>query len=67
VSWGKVDPDKLPDTVVAYIDTTIAMPIMTSYALGRRRPRKLRRLYDRRRAMVDSLRREYVKVQQKNR
>ncbi|PYJ06680.1 MAG: deoxyhypusine synthase, partial [Verrucomicrobia bacterium] len=46
VSWGKVDPTKLPDAVVCYTDTTIAMPILTHYALSRRKPRKLRRLYD---------------------
>ncbi len=34
VSWGKIDPDKLPDTVVVYVDTTIAMPILTSYVLA---------------------------------
>lgn len=62
VSWGKVDPDKLPDTVVAYVDSTIAMPIMTSYALARRRPRKLRRLYDRRAELMDTLRKEYKKT-----
>lgn len=67
VSWGKVDPDKLPDTVVAYLDTTVAMPILTSYALTRRKPRKLRRLYDRRRELVDGLRRAYFKAQQKTR
>ncbi len=61
VSWGKVDPDKLPDTVVAYVDSTIAMPIMTSYALARRRPRPLRRLYDRRETLLGSLKREYFK------
>src|ERR1017187_1855406 len=27
VSWGKVDPDRLPDAVVCYTDTTIAMPL----------------------------------------
>ncbi len=65
VSWGKVDPDKLPDTVVAYVDTTIAMPILTSYALSRHRPRKLRRLYDRRGALVESLRRAYIRAQRR--
>ena len=48
VSWGKVDPDRLPDAVVCYTDTTIAMPILTHYALARHKPRKLRRLYDQR-------------------
>ncbi len=47
VSWGKIDPDKLPDAVVCYLDTTVAMPILTAYALARRPPRKPRRLVDR--------------------
>ncbi len=62
VSWGKVDPEKLPDTVVAYVDSTIAMPIMTSYALTKRKPRKLKRLYDRREVLVEKLRSEYFRV-----
>jgi deoxyhypusine synthase len=62
VSWGKVDPDKLPDTVVAYLDSTVAMPIMTSYALAKRKPRKLKRLYDRREALVEKLRTEYYRT-----
>jgi deoxyhypusine synthase len=57
VSWGKIDPDKLPDTIVSYVDSTIAMPILTSYALGKHRKRKLKRLYDRREAMMNRLRR----------
>ena len=59
VSWGKVDPDRLPDAVVCYTDTTIAMPILTHYALARHKPRKLRRLYDARPAMVKALTKEY--------
>ena len=58
VSWGKVDPDKLPNTVVAYVDSTIALPIITSYALGKRPKRTLKRLIDKRTDMVDALRRE---------
>jgi len=34
VSWGKVDPTKLPDAVVCYTDTTIAMPILTALRFG---------------------------------
>ena len=48
VTWGKVDPEQLPDTVVCYTDSTIALPIMTAYALTKRKPRALKRLYDRR-------------------
>jgi deoxyhypusine synthase len=65
VSWGKIDPDKLPDTVVAYLDSTIAMPVLTSYALAKRRPRKLKRLYQRRKELVDNLRGEYMKAMKK--
>jgi deoxyhypusine synthase len=59
VSWGKVDPDRLPDAVVCYTDTTIAMPLLTSYALAKHKPRKLKRLYDKRAAMVKALTKEY--------
>lgn len=61
VSWGKVDPDRLPDAVVCYTDTTIAMPILTHYALANHKPRKHRRLYDQRGAMLKALTREYFK------
>src|SRR5207244_3744864 len=32
VSWGKVDPDKLPGTVVCYLDNTVGFPILGAYA-----------------------------------
>jgi deoxyhypusine synthase len=59
VSWGKVDPERLPDAVVCYTDTTIAMPLLTHYALARHKPRKLKRLYDHRQESVKALTREY--------
>ena len=59
VSWGKVDPTKLPDAVVCYTDTTIAMPILTHYALANHKPRKLKRLYDQRGRMMKALTKEY--------
>jgi deoxyhypusine synthase len=34
VSWGKVNPGVLPDTVVAYADSTIAFPLFCEYAVG---------------------------------
>ncbi len=48
VSWGKIDPEKLPDTIVCYCDTTIALPLLAHYALARHLPRPRKRLYDRR-------------------
>ena len=62
VSWGKIDPDMLPDAVVCYCDTTIAMPLITAYALSRHKPRKLKRLYDQRETMMAHLRAEYDAV-----
>ena len=29
VSWGKIDPDRLPDAVVCYLDSTVALPLLT--------------------------------------
>jgi deoxyhypusine synthase len=59
VSWGKVDPDRLPDTVVCYADSTIALPLLTAYALATHPPRRPKRLYERRQALLDNLVREY--------
>ena len=59
VSWGKIDPDQLPGTVVCYADNTITLPLLTAYALQRVPPRPVKRLYDRRDAMMDRLVTEY--------
>ncbi|MBI4851389.1 MAG: deoxyhypusine synthase [Acidobacteria bacterium] len=59
VSWGKVDPDRLPDAVVCYVDSTIALPLITAYSLARHKPRQLKRLYDQRKDMLDLLKTEY--------
>ncbi|MEE8250332.1 MAG: deoxyhypusine synthase [Gemmatimonadales bacterium] len=61
VSWGKVDPDRLPDSVVCYLDSTVGLPILASYALAKRQPRKLRRLYDARAESVVQLREAFRK------
>jgi deoxyhypusine synthase len=47
MTWGKVDPEQLPDTVTCYLDSTVALPLLTAYALARRAPRTPRRLMDR--------------------
>jgi deoxyhypusine synthase len=61
VSWGKVDPERLPDAVVCYLDSTVALPIITAYALARHEPRKPRRLYERREEFMKLLTSEYQK------
>ncbi len=48
VSWGKVDPRKLPDAVVCYGDSTISLPLITAYALEKVKPRKPKCLVDQR-------------------
>ncbi len=65
VSWGKIDPDRLPDAVVCYLDSTIALPIITSYALARHKPRKLKRLFERRAEMMKLLRDEHERASTK--
>jgi deoxyhypusine synthase len=61
VSWGKVDPDRLPDAVVCYVDSTVALPLITAYALTRHEPRVPKRLYERREEFMDLLLAEYKK------
>ncbi len=59
VTWGKVDPEALPDTVVCYLDSTVALPLLTAYALATHAPRPHKRLYDRREELLTALATEY--------
>jgi deoxyhypusine synthase len=61
VSWGKIDPDQLPGTVICYTDATIALPLLTAYALARHAPRPLKRLYDRRGETMTAFREAYFR------
>ena len=61
MTWGKVDPETLPDSVTCYTDSTIALPLLTAYALARHAPRPLRRLYDRREASYEKLLRSGIR------
>jgi len=60
VSWGKIDPDQLPGTVICYADSTIGLPLLTAYALARHAPRPLKRLYDRRGELMAGLKAAYL-------
>jgi deoxyhypusine synthase len=62
VSWGKIDPDRLPDAVVCYLDSTVALPLLTAYAHARHAPRALKRLLDRRERNMRVLRDEFAKA-----
>jgi len=62
VSWGKVAPDTLPDCVVCYTDSTIALPLLTAYCLSRVKPRKLKRLYARRDEILNAVKAKYLET-----
>ena len=62
VSWGKIDPDRLPDAVVCYLDSTVALPLLTSYALARTPKRPLKRLYDQRERNMKVLLDEFARA-----
>jgi deoxyhypusine synthase len=60
MTWGKVDPEQLPDSVVCYCDSTIALPIFAAYALDAARARTPRRLYDAREQLLAQLAADYA-------
>jgi deoxyhypusine synthase len=56
VSWGKVNPGVLPDTVVAYVDSTIAFPLFCEYAVASANGRRTRKeLINQREALLADL------------
>jgi deoxyhypusine synthase len=59
VSWGKIDPEQLPGTVICYTDSTIGLPLLTAYALAKHAPRTRKRLYNRRDDMMARLKKAY--------
>ena len=61
VSWGKVDPKTLPDAVVCYTDTTIALPLLTACALDHAKPRQPKRLIKRRDELLAKAATDYKK------
>jgi len=66
MTWGKVDPKQLPDTVTCYLDSTVALPLITAYALATHEPRPQRRLMDRLEEMTKLLEKEYAGRKTKN-
>ncbi len=62
VSWGKVNPDTLPDCVVCYADSTLAFPLVAAYVLTRCRARPLKRLYARRAGLLARLVRDFLRA-----
>jgi deoxyhypusine synthase len=62
MTWGKVDPEKLPGTVTCYVDSTIALPLVTAYALTRVKSRKQKRYMDRLPDLTRKLQERYAAV-----
>ncbi|MGA8892600.1 MAG: deoxyhypusine synthase [Anaeromyxobacteraceae bacterium] len=61
ISWGKVQADMMKNHVVVYSDSTISAPIVFSYALSTRKPRKKKRLLDRLDGLYAKLRKAHEK------
>jgi deoxyhypusine synthase len=63
VSWGKVNPGVLPDTVVTYVDSTIAFPLFCEYACAHKNGRRTRKgLVHKREELVANLKAEAIKA-----
>ncbi len=60
MTWGKVDEAQLPDTVTCYLDTTVALPLISLYAMQTVQPRKLRRLMDRLPELTEKISQKYL-------
>ncbi|HEX9038743.1 MAG TPA: deoxyhypusine synthase [Ktedonobacterales bacterium] len=61
VSWGKIKPELLGDSVVVYADTTLAFPLLAAYATTRAEPRPRRELYAQRDELLAELRAAYAR------
>jgi len=59
VSWGKIKPSQLHDTVVIYGDSTIALPLLTAYAVSKAKARPRRELYAKRETLLQELKEAY--------
>ena len=59
MTWGKIDPDEVEKSVIVYTDSTIALPLITSYVMQNTEPKKLKRLYDQREELMDKLKKSY--------
>jgi len=62
VSWGKIDPEALPDTVVCYLDVSVALPLLAAYALSKGKPRTRKGLYRKRGEALARLEAEYSRT-----
>ena len=59
VTWGKIDPDEVEKSVIVYTDSTIALPLITSYVMQNAKAKKLKRLYERKEELMKKLKDSY--------
>ena len=59
-SWGKIDPTKLEEAVTAYLDVTLALPLLVAYVIRTTRPKKQKRLYERGAELHEKLAASYL-------
>jgi deoxyhypusine synthase len=62
VSWGKIDSKMLPDSIVCYADSALALPFIAAYVLTNAKRRPLKRLFKKREALVEKLRKDYARA-----
>jgi deoxyhypusine synthase len=67
MTWGKVDPKQLPDTVICYLDSTVFLPIFTVYVLANHKPRPQRRLMERLDEITAAMEKKYKANRKANR
>src|SRR4051812_15680931 len=60
MTWGKVDPKQLPDSVICYVDSTVFLPIFTVYVLAGHEPRPQRRLMERLDELTAAMEKKYA-------
>lgn len=60
VSWGKVDPSQLEETVIIYSDATLILTALTSYIINETKQKKQKRLYDRKEELHEKLIKAYL-------
>jgi deoxyhypusine synthase len=66
VTWGKIDPKEVDKSVIVYTDSTIALPLITSFVLQNAKAKKLKRLYDRKDELMEKLKESYFENFKKN-
>jgi len=59
VSWGKIDPAALSNTIVSYGDCSLMLPFFTSYILNRVNVRSQSELFKKRDKLLDQLKKDY--------